>query len=153
MTDGFIFSPTVMIILGSLIAIVVLAVLIAFFKDVFIAAFSKTKSVPATLTSKYEETYVTQKVYATGGSGAIGGGVASGVAEKGKEYFCAFQLDNGKYITLLVNKDFYDVILEEGKGTLTYKGKRFISFDGPTDGTRLRTDNNPNNFVGVNRHF
>lgn len=149
LTEGFVFSTPVMIILGAIIALAVLAILFAFFKDVILAVFSKTITTHAKLTSKYEQDYVTQRIYASGSVGT--GSVAQGVAEKGKEYFFSFQLDNGKFVTLLVPKDIYDVALEEGSGTLTYKGKRFISYDGPTDGTRLRTDAQSNTFVGLDR--
>lgn len=149
MNDGFIFPTWLMIVLGALVALAVLAVLFVFLKDVLTALFSKTITTNATLISKYEQNFVTQKVYAAGGAGNAG--VASGVAEKGKEYFFTFKCDNGKYITLLVPKDAYDVAKEEGNGMLTYKGKRFISYDGPTEGTRIRTEANTSNFVGLNK--
>lgn len=144
-----IFPPTVEIILTIVIAVIIILFLRLMFKDLFQTMFSKTKTVSATLVSKVAEPYVTKKVYAAGGAGTPG--VASGVAEKGMDYYFTFQLEDGKVITLQGPKTLYDVALEEGHGTLSYKGKRFISYDGPTEGTRVKTDQNDYEFVGLNK--
>lgn len=62
------------------------------------------------LASKVAEPYVSKKVYAAGNA-AVSGGVASGVAEK---------------------------------------GKKFISYDGPTEGTKVSNDKSNYEFVGLN---
>lgn len=147
LTGSFIFPTWLMIILGLLIAAGILAIIFVFFKDVIIAVFSKQVTTQATLSSKYDHEFLSKTVYAAGG----GGGVASGVAEKRTEYFFCFQLDNGRFITFTVPKDIYDVALEDSTGSLTYKGKRFISYDGPTIGTRVRQDTNSTTFVGLDK--
>lgn len=144
-----IFSPAVEVILTIVIVVIVVLFLRMLFKDAIQAIFSKKKSVPAMLASKVAEPYVSKKVYATGNA-AVSGGVASGVAEKGMDYYFTFQLDDGKMITLSGPKSLYDVALEEGHGILTYKGKKFISYDGPTEGTKVSNDKSNYEFVGLN---
>lgn len=147
------FSPEVRIILSIVIAVVIILFLYMLFKDFFSALFAKTHKVTATLVSKVAEPYVTQKVFASGNADMSGGGsgVGSGVAEKGLDYFFTFELEDGKMITLTGSKTMYDVALENGKGILVYKGKNLISFDGPTEGTRVKNDQNSYEFVGLNK--
>lgn len=143
------FSPTVEIILSILIAVLVILFLFILFKNLIQTLFSKTKTVSAVLISKVAEPYVTKKVYASGN--AAMSGVGSGVVEKGLDYIFTFQLEDGKMITLIGPKTLYEVALENGKGTLVYKGKKYISFDGPTEGTRVLNEKNNGsitNFVG-----
>ena len=64
-----------------------------------------------------------------------------------------FEDSKGRDIGLNVTKDVYDVAVEGVEGTLVYKGKRYISFDGITQGTVLRDDINHNDFVGINKKF
>lgn len=118
-------------------------------KDLFVALFSKKVSVKATLKVKQAQQYVNKKMYITQG----GGGVAGGIAEKGIEYTLIFEDSKGRDIGLNVTKDVYDVAVEGVEGTLVYKGKRYISFDGITQGTFLRDDINHNDFVGINKKF
>lgn len=119
-----------------------------FLKDFLTVLFSKTVTTTATLISKSAQPYATQRSF-------IGqrGSVDAMVAEKGTDYFLYFELTNGKTIALSVPKDTYDVALENASGELSYKGKRFISFTGATDGTRKRDDINHNSFVSLKDNF
>ena len=141
--------PEWMLNVGTALFIAVILIIAAmFFKDVLTAIFSRQISTAATLISKTAQPYVTKLAYMQ-----QRGSVGSGIAEKGTDYFFYFLLDNGKYITLPVTRDNYDTALENSHGTLTFKGKRFISFTGETDGTRRCSDDNANNFVSLKDSF
>lgn len=129
-------------------AAVILIILFFFLKDVLMTIFSKEVTTTATLVSKTAQPYVTKKVFMQ-----QQGNVAGGIAEKGMEYSFYFQLENGNHLSFLVPKDTYDVALENANGRLTYKGNRFISFTGATEGTRLRNEQNQNDFVSIKDTF
>lgn len=143
------FPPAIQIIIIIIIIAGLLFFLRMLLKDALTAIFSKKKSIPVTLISKSAVPYVGKKVFVTGNNAY--GGVDAGVAEKGMDYFFTFQPENGKMITLTGPKELYDVALEEGTGILTYKGKTLISYDGPTEGTRMHNDTLQYDFVGLNK--
>lgn len=118
-------------------------------KDLFTILFSKTVTTTATLKVKEAQQFVDKKMYVTQG----GGGVASGIAQKGLEYTLIFEDSSGRDIEFNVAKDVYDVAVEEAQGKLVYKGNRYISFDGETKGTVLKDEINHNDFVGLNKKF
>lgn len=143
------FPVWMQIVALAIVALLVIWVIKSFLGDILTAAFSKTITTQAILNAKTAETFVTQRVYASG----TAGNVASGLAEKGAEYTFHFTLANGKHLSLLVPKDIYDVAVEGVSGNLSYKGKAFIAFDGATRGTKLASEENPNNFVGMDKDF
>ncbi len=118
-------------------------------KDLITVLFSKTVTTTATLKVKEAQQFVDKRMYVTQG----GSGVAGGIAQKGLEYTLLFEDSNGHDIQFNVAKDIYDIAVEGSKGTLIYKGNRYISFDGATKGTVVRDDINHNDFVGLNKKF
>lgn len=143
------FPIWVQVLVGILILAVVVIVLYWFFGDLFRALLSKKRTVEATLDSKLSEEYVSQTMYVNSSQSQV----TDGLAEKGKEYYARFILENGKTINLQIPKNVYQVAVEGSKGILTYRGKHFISYDARTEGTVLEPEDIVETLVSIDRKF
>ena len=117
------------------------------FMDLLVLLFSKRRQVEATLNSKSELPFVTKRVFVSGARGNVSGGLA----EKGMIYRCYFELQDGKYVELDVDKREYDTLVERESGILDYRGKRFYSFSGRKEGTYMEAENNTYEFISVDK--
>lgn len=79
--------------------------------------------------------------------------MGSGLAEKGTAYYLFFEDINEKTHSFMIPKDIYDTAVEDTSGTLIYKGTDFISFDGISQGTKIKKEENMNQFVGLSEKF
>lgn len=118
-------------LLGILGIIVVLDLLIFVLFDVINKnirkIMAKEKEVEAKLISKSSYPYTTQKAMVTNSAGGRSN-VDLSHTFSGIKYEVLFQLRDGKMLTFIVSKQFYDTLQEGTEGKLHYKGKNLIGF-------------------------
>lgn len=147
------FSSTFKVIAGialAAVAALILFILYIIFKDFIKNLFSKRVVIEARLVSKTAVPFVSQRVYAYGNRAEV----ETGLTEKGCVYKFFFEMEGEKkYASFEVAKNLFDVAVEGEKGMLDYKGTKFFSFDGRTEGTVARPEGNLNDFVPLNSDF